>query len=150
MSDEVAVRKRRILTVCLGNHCRSPLAAVILTTLSAGQLEVRSAGLRAKWAGKPADAHMTAAAAEDGFDLSAHRGVQITREMIDWADGVLAMDASVLHELQALAGEEATGKLRLYLPDADVPDPFGQPYAAFVHCVALLRDGAANHLPTTR
>jgi protein-tyrosine phosphatase len=89
---------------------------------------------------------MVAAAAASGFDLSGHLGAQVTREMIDWADTVLAMDGSVLEELRVLAGEHATAKLRLYLPDADVPDPFARPYAAFADCVALVRDAAFAHL----
>ncbi|MFF7648922.1 low molecular weight phosphatase family protein [Streptomyces sp. NPDC007983] len=44
-------RPRRLLAVCLGNHCRSPLAALILAGLGGPAVEVRSAGTRDKWVG---------------------------------------------------------------------------------------------------
>ena len=147
MSGEKTPRPLRILTVCLGNICRSPLAAEILTRLGGEGVDVRSAGLRGKWAGQPAHPLMLAAAAESGFDLAAHRGVQVTSELIDWADIVLAMDRTVLAELQELAGEHAASKLRSYLPDADVPDPFGLALDAFRRCVIQIREGAGRHLP---
>jgi protein-tyrosine phosphatase len=140
-------RPRRILAVCLGNYCRSPLAAAVLTALAGAGVEVRSAGLREKWAGQPASPLMLAAAAEIGFDLGAHVCAQVTVELIDWADTVLAMDRAVLAELREFADERAAGKLRCYLPDADVPDPFGQPLDMFRDCVILVREGAAQHLP---
>jgi protein-tyrosine phosphatase len=147
MSSDPAPGPRRILTVCLGNHCRSPLAAAILAQLGGTASQTRSAGLRGKWVGQPAHPLMRAAAAESGFDLRTHLGTQVTMELIDWADLVLAMDRAVLAELRALAGEGAAGKLCSYLPDADVPDPFGRPYEAFLDCVTRVRDGAARHLP---
>ncbi|MGW3056427.1 arsenate reductase/protein-tyrosine-phosphatase family protein [Streptomyces goshikiensis] len=47
-------RPRRILTVCIGNICRSPLAAAVLAQRGGADVEVRSAGLCDKWAGGPA------------------------------------------------------------------------------------------------
>ncbi|MFD7026534.1 hypothetical protein ACFWAR_00660 [Streptomyces sp. NPDC059917] len=46
---------------------------------------------------------MVAAAAARGYDLSAHRATQVTDSLIDWADLVLAMDATNLTALHALA-----------------------------------------------
>lgn len=147
MSTTEASRPRRILAVCLGNHCRSPLAAAILAHLGGSAVETRSAGLRAKWIGQPAHPLMLAAAAESGISLRDHTGTQITLDLIDWADTVLAMDRAVLAELRAFVGERAAGKLHTYLPDADVPDPFGQPFDAFPDCVIQIREGATLHLP---
>lgn len=64
MPDTTPVR--RILTVCLGNYCRSPLAAAVLTQLGGTAVEVRSAGIRDKWVGQPAHPVMVEAAAERG------------------------------------------------------------------------------------
>ncbi|HZU55674.1 MAG TPA: low molecular weight protein-tyrosine-phosphatase [Actinocrinis sp.] len=147
MNSQQPPGPRRILTVCLGNYCRSPLAAASLTQLAGPELETRSAGLRGKWVGRPAHPWMCAAAAERGIDLRAHRGTQITQELIGWADLVLAMDRAVLAELRQFAGARYAGKLRTYLPDADVPDPFGGPYEAFRDCVARIRHGAFAYLP---
>jgi protein-tyrosine phosphatase len=137
---------RRILTVCLGNHCRSPFAALVLASRGGAAVEVRSAGLRAKWVDQAAHADMIAAAAEHGFDLREHRGVQVSPDLLAWADIVLAMDRAVLTELGELADAPASAKLALYLENGDVPDPFGQPYDAFTACVAVVLEGAGRHI----
>ncbi|MCQ8193462.1 arsenate reductase/protein-tyrosine-phosphatase family protein [Streptomyces rugosispiralis] len=140
-------RPRRLLTVCLGNHCRSPLAALILAELGGPAVEVRSAGTRDKWVGKPAHAQMMAAAAAAGYDLTAHRGVHLTPGLLDWADTVLAMDGAILTALRALADETDAPKLGLYLADRDVPDPWGKGQEVFADVVRLIEDGAPRHLP---
>lgn len=137
---------RHILTVCLGNHCRSPIAALVLDQRGGPAIQTRSAGLSNKWAGQPAHRDMIAAAAQRGYDLSRHRGVQINAELMAWADVILAMDNSVLQTLQALADEPAAVKLTLYLGEDDVPDPWGQPYDSFTACVALVESAASRHV----
>lgn len=143
----MTARPRRLLTVCLGNHCRSPLAAIILAQLGGDTVEVRSAGTRDKWLGQPAHAEMVAAAAARGYDMRAHLGVHISRELLEWADAVLAMDAGNLAVLRELADERTVPKLALYLDDRDVPDPWGKDAAAFADVVTLVEDGVARHLP---
>lgn len=142
-----ATRPRRLLTVCLGNHCRSPLAALILTELGGAAVEVRSAGTRDRWVGHPAHTQMVTAAAAAGYDLTAHRGVHLNPELLDWADTVLAMDTGNLTALHALADEATAPKLGLYLIDRDVPDPWGKEPEAFADVVRLIEDGARRHLP---
>ncbi len=138
-------RPRRILAVCLGNYCRSPLAEHVLADLGGSAVEVRSAGLIDKW--EQAHPEMTAAASALGYDLTAHRPQQVTRELIDWADLVLAMDHSVQEQLRDIAGPGTTAEIRLYLDhDRDVPDPMGRPAAEFTACALLIEAGAANHL----
>jgi protein-tyrosine-phosphatase len=138
---------RRILTVCLGNHCRSPIAAVILAERGGDAVETCSAGLRDKWAGKAAHQDIIRAAAERGYDLGEHRGIQVSTELMAWADLILAMDYSTLEALRELANERTLPKLALYLGDQDVPDPWGQTYEAFIACVALVESGARRYLP---
>lgn len=89
-------RPQRLLTVCLGNHCRSPLAAAVLNRLGGVAVETRSAGIRGKWAGHPAHTEMVRAAADRGYDLTPHRGVPLNRELLEWAELVLAMDTALL------------------------------------------------------
>jgi protein-tyrosine phosphatase len=140
-------RPRRILTVCLGNHCRSPFAAAVLARLGRGAVEARSAGIRDKWAGRPAHLAMIAAAAARGYDLTGHRGVHLSPDLLAWADVVLAMDHANLAALREVAGHLTARKLALYLGEGDVPDPFGQDAAAFAACVRIIEAGAARHLP---
>ncbi|MFE3739885.1 low molecular weight phosphotyrosine protein phosphatase [Streptomyces sp. NPDC059134] len=140
-------RARRILTVCLGNHCRSPLAAVVLDRLGGATIEARSAGIRDRWAGRPAHSTRVRVAALRGYDLSAHRGAQVSGDLLEWADVVLAMDGTILAALRDLSDERTGAKLGLYLEDRDVPDPWGRDDAAFVAVVTLIEDGAARFLP---
>ncbi|WP_406514984.1 hypothetical protein OH809_08610 [Streptomyces sp. NBC_00873] len=63
--------------------------------------------------------------------------------MLDWADDVLAMDATVLETLRAICGEQNTHKLRLYLGDRGVPDPMGQGDEVFNECAVLIEAGTA-------
>ncbi|MFE0255756.1 low molecular weight protein-tyrosine-phosphatase [Streptomyces sp. NPDC059010] len=138
--------RRRILTVCYGNICRSPLAAAVLAQLGGDTVEVRSAGIRDKWTGKPAHPTMAEAAAQHGYDLSGHRARQVDGDLMHWADTILAMDATNLAALNELADERTVGRLALYLGDRDVPDPFGRPDGAFDDCIEMIVTGAARHL----
>ncbi|MEV8626027.1 low molecular weight phosphotyrosine protein phosphatase [Streptomyces sp. NPDC051079] len=136
---------RKLLTVCLGNYCRSPFAQVALTRRGGPAVTVRSAGLIGKWQDQPANPAMIAAARRLGHDLTPHRGQQITADAMDWADSILAMDEAVLVTLRAICGARNEQKLGLYLPGRDVPDPMGQGEAAFNDCAVLIEAGTALH-----
>jgi protein-tyrosine phosphatase len=138
---------RRILVVCLGNHCRSPLAAAVLAHRGGTAVTVRSAALHAgHLAGQPAHPLMIKVGTALGYDLTGHRGVQLTAALLQWADTVLAMDRSILEKLQKQAHPGDLPKLRLYLAQADVPDPWGKTQADFAASAALIDHGADQHL----
>ncbi|MFD9424003.1 MULTISPECIES: hypothetical protein [unclassified Streptomyces] len=141
---------RKLLTVCLGNYCRSPFAQVALTRRGGVAVTVRSAGLIGKWQDQPANPSMINAARRLGLDLTHHRGQQITLADLDWADDVLAMDAAVLDTLRAIDGGHNAHKLRLYLPGRDVPDPMGQDENTFNDCAVLIEAGTAPHIGRRR
>ncbi|WP_199729576.1 low molecular weight protein-tyrosine-phosphatase [Micromonospora sp. M71_S20] len=135
------------MVVCLGNHCRSPLAAAILATRGGDAVVVRSAALHAgRLVDQPAHPLMIEAATALGYDLTDHRGVQLTAAMLHWADTILAMDQSILTRLREQAHPDDQLKLRLYLPDADVPDPWEKTAADFTACAQLIDQGADQHL----
>ncbi|MFI0977792.1 low molecular weight phosphotyrosine protein phosphatase [Streptomyces sp. NPDC021093] len=115
-------------------------------------MTVRSAGLIGKWQDQPAHPSMIHAARRLGLDLTWHRAQQVTLEMLEWADDVLAMDAAVLGTLRAISGEEHARKLRLCLClcDRDVPDPTGQGDEVFHECAVLIEAGTALHLGRRR
>jgi protein-tyrosine phosphatase len=136
----------RILTVCLGNICRSPYAASVLAHHGGVTMSVRSAGLRGKWAGGPAHARMLHVATARGYDLTGHRAVQVSSALLEWADLVLAMDRVVLGELRGRTGPNI-GQLALYLGNRDVPDPYGGDENAFTACADLIEEAAPQHLP---
>ncbi|MCZ4098070.1 low molecular weight protein-tyrosine-phosphatase [Streptomyces sp. H39-C1] len=137
---------RRILKVCLGNYCRSPLAAAVLAQHGGSAVEARSAGIVDKWVGGPAHPAMIDAAAAHGYDLTRHRAVQVSPALMAWADLILAMDHSILATLRDLADDHTAAKLALYLDDQDVADPYGQDEQAFAVCVEVIERGAWRHL----
>lgn len=69
------------------------------------------------------------------------------RRKTRWLEGFFVQARPDLAELRQFAGTRDAGKLRTFLTDADVPDPFGGPYDAFRDCVARIRRGAVAYLP---
>ncbi|WP_243324111.1 low molecular weight protein-tyrosine-phosphatase [Geothrix sp. SG200] len=92
---------RRILVLCEGNHCRSPLAEALLRKALGPAVEVRSAGLGALVA-QPAHEETRRLAAELGLDLEPHRGHQVSPELIRDSDLVLVMDRAQKEACEAL------------------------------------------------
>jgi protein-tyrosine phosphatase len=118
----------RVLLVCLGNICRSPVAEAALRRALAvagrDDVEVDSAGTAVWSAGEAPDVRMAAAAREFGLEL---RGAarQVTADDFAAADLLLAMDRRNLADLHRLAPDDAArARVRLYLDEAEVPDPF--------------------------
>ncbi|WSU56205.1 hypothetical protein OG254_39535 [Streptomyces sp. NBC_01092] len=99
-----------------------------------------------KWQDQPANESMVNAARRLGHDLTGHRGQQITLDMLDWAETVLAMDTAVLDTLRAICGQANEPKLALYLGDRDVPDAMGKDHVAFNDCAVLIEAGTALHV----
>jgi protein-tyrosine phosphatase len=119
--------RRSILFVCTGNICRSPTAEAVFRTLSRQQgLEVRieSAGLGDWHVGGPPDERAQHHAKQRGYDLSAQRARQVSLRDFEEFDMILAMDRGHLRSLQAMAPQRHHAKIRLFVQDRDVPDPY--------------------------
>jgi protein-tyrosine phosphatase len=125
----------RVLVVCMGNICRSPMAeGVLRQRLAARQLalpvEVDSAGTHGYHEGAPPDPRAQSAALRRGVDISKLRARRV--EAVDFIrfDLVLAMDEDNRAALLEAAGEEYHGKIRLlleYSPERaprSIPDPY--------------------------
>lgn len=125
----------RVLVVCMGNICRSPMAeGVLRQRLAARQLtlpvEVDSAGTHGYHEGAPPDPRAQAAALRRGVDISKLRARQV--EAVDFIrfDLVLVMDEDNRSVLLETAAEEYQEKIRLLLEFApertprSVPDPY--------------------------
>ena len=97
-----ADRPARVLTVCLGNICRSPTAEAALLEAAADAgvaMEVASAGTGDWHLGSPPDARMQQAAATLGLELRG-RADQVSAELLGWADLVLVMDRQNLADVR--------------------------------------------------
>ena len=130
----------RVLLVCMGNICRSPLAEGVLrariAARAAGDREplpvlVDSAGTHGYHAGTPPAPRAQAAAARRGIDISALRARQVTSDDLVVFDLVVAMDDDNLEALRGIAPPGHADKPRLLLdfaadavPARNVPDPY--------------------------
>lgn len=124
---------KNILTVCVGNICRSPVAEALLKDRLPG-CKVWSAGLDAM-VGQGAEPTAREIAEQYSLDLSPHRAQQIAGWMCTHADLVLVMEASHQQELEKRY-PTARGKIRRlgeFGPQGafDIADPYRQPRAAF-------------------
>ncbi|MDE0081340.1 MAG: low molecular weight protein arginine phosphatase [Gammaproteobacteria bacterium] len=97
----------RILFLCTGNTCRSPMASgrarQLLESWGWKGIEVRSAGVAA-FPGGGASGGALRAAAERGIDLRSHESAQLTAGLVGWADLILTMSEGHLHAVEELGG----------------------------------------------
>lgn len=108
----------RVLFVCLGNICRSPLAEAAMRQAVAARrldIEIDSAGTGDWHVGKPPDRRAQKVARRYGADISAYRGRQVTAADFLLFTHIVALDAANLQDLQALRPADATAQLSLLL-----------------------------------
>jgi len=124
----------RVLMVCLGNICRSPMAEGIFRKLAEDYglaVEVDSAGTSDWHAGEMPDRRAIATARRHGIDISGHRARPFSRADFDRFDFIFVMDRDNLHEVTRQARNEADRKKVFMLTEAlspqrpvSVPDPW--------------------------
>ena len=122
----------KILMVCLGNICRSPLAEGILTHKTKSlNIEVDSAGTAGYHVGQLPDSRSIEIAKEYNIDLSKQRARQFSRADFDSFDIIYAMDTNNYAHLISLASnDDERNSIKLILNEINpnlcesVPDPY--------------------------
>jgi len=130
---------RKILVVCLGNICRSPVGEGLLKnhfeTIGASGIEVSSAGITAM-VNAPASAHSVAVMSQKNIDISGHVARQLTHDMMVQNDLILVMELDQKKHLEQVF-TFARGKVHLigrFQSDEqkrEIEDPYLKPLAAF-------------------
>jgi protein-tyrosine phosphatase len=127
----------RVLMVCLGNICRSPLAEGILQHQARTEgldIQVDSAGTAAYHIGEPPHVLSQKVARMSGINIGAHRGRQFRKEDMDHYDRIYVMDSENYNEVRRISGNKwDPRKVDLLLNELypeenrSVPDPwFGE------------------------
>lgn len=119
----------KILMVCLGNICRSPMAEGIMRHLVKEQnldWEIASAGTGEWHIGSPPDSRGIEVAKKYGYDISAQRAQLFTSYLFDQFDQILVMDKQNYKDvLRHARNDEQRNKVKFFLADeGELLDPY--------------------------
>lgn len=134
----------RILMVCVGNICRSPMAEAVmrheLSTKVPGVI-VESAGVNAL-VGKPADPFGIKLMHERGISLEDHRARQFTAELARGFELILVMEQGHVKAVEQIAPASRGRVFRLgKWGNFEIPDPYRRPRGDFEQALALIDRG---------
>lgn len=122
----------KVLFVCTGNTCRSPMGEGILRDIAKKRnldIQVKSAGLSV-YDGDLAAENSKDAMAKIGIDISNHKSSQIHRDLIDESDLILTMSnthkEAILSNFEASKSKVFTLLEYAYGVDKDIKDPYGR------------------------
>ncbi|MFD1505876.1 low molecular weight phosphotyrosine protein phosphatase [Georgenia yuyongxinii] len=155
-------RPYRVLVVCTGNICRSPMGEVVLRERLADagladRVEVASAGISAEEHGNPIDRRARAVLAEHGYPVPDHRAHQVAPGELARYDLALAMTnehARALRRRAETDGTSYSAEVRLWREfdatapqsagedDLDVPDPWFGSHEGFYDTLRVVEAGA--------
>lgn len=155
----------RILMVCLGNICRSPMAETIIKKRIAdaglaSDYAVDSAGTIGAHQGQPADARMRSHAEARGYRITSLSRKVDPRTDFDHFDWIVAMDNSNVHNLKNLTTNPAHRAKIVKMTDfcsrmnhTEVPDPYYGGHEGFELVIDILEDacsGLLQHLESKK
>ena len=153
--------KTKILFVCLGNICRSPMAEGVFNQIIEreglqDQFVVDSAGLLDYHEGNLPDSRMRKHASNRGYHLT-HRSRPVVPEDFDKFDMLIGMDKENIHGLKKIA-QTAEQEAKIYimtdylktLEASEVPDPYYGGPAGFEYVIDLLEDACEGLLEELR
>jgi protein-tyrosine phosphatase len=159
MSSSPSSAPYRVVFVCTGNICRSPMAEIITASMLAGAgldgvVDVDSAGTGSWHEGEGADRRTVRALADHGYDGSRHRARRFDRAWFAGRDLILVADRGHVRELRSLApDEESRDRIRLlreYDEEAvaagtlELDDPWYGGVADFERCLIEVERACAG------
>ncbi len=123
----------RILFICHGNICRSPMAEFVMKDLvkKAGleaQFRIESAATSTEEIGNPVYPPAKRKLAEHGIDCTGKRARQLTNADYDQYDLLIGMDQANLRNMHRICGGDFTGKLHLLMDYTDCPGDVADPW----------------------
>lgn len=122
----------RILFVCHGNICRSPMAEFIFLDMlkkrNITEVTAASAATSTEEIGNPVHYGTAAILRRLGIDFSAKRARQMTRADAENYDLLIGMDGANIRNMTRIAGEKYADKIRLLLDFTDRPGAIADPW----------------------
>lgn len=143
----------KVLFICTGNICRSPTAEGVLRHLAEREelrIHVESRGTHDYHVGEPPDARAQRHALRRGYDLSRQRARHVSVEDFAAFDLIVAMDRGHLGLLEQACPAQHRAKLRLFLPEGDVPDPYYGGPGGFEAVLDIVEEGCRRLLDEIR
>jgi len=141
---------KSLLTVCVGNICRSPMAEGLFREVAreaGSELVVHSAGIGAL-VDHAADPIAIELMQDAGIDITAHRARQISPEIISESELILVMESWQQQEVERLY---PFAKGRVFTigkwSDITVDDPYKKPREAFEEALVGIRQGVKDWTP---
>jgi low molecular weight protein-tyrosine phosphatase len=158
--DPIGDRPYRIVFVCTGNICRSPMAEVITRSLATStelcdgttlteHLEVRSAGTGPWHEGEPMHERASASLVRAGYPDHRHVAHQFMPSQLGRIDLIVALDRRHQQTLRGLGADpDRLALLRSFDPSAgaaaDVPDPYYGDHVVFDECRDMIEAGCTG------
>lgn len=122
---------QKILFVCHGNICRSPMAQYLLAHLAAERglaCRTQSAATSREEIGNPVYPPARRKLAEHGISCDGHAARQLTNQDYDKYDLLIGMDSANLRNMYRICGGDFAGKLHLLMDYTDHPRDVADPW----------------------
>lgn len=144
-------RRMKIVFVCTGNTCRSPMAEIVFKKLLAEKLgcnikdlsdkgfDIRSGGLAA-YDGQKASPNATLVVQKLGVSLEDHQSRFVDLDLIEHSDAVLVMTKNHLTIFQDRFQDQNIPVQMLSFSGSDISDPFGGDEKMYSQCLSEIQE----------